>query len=59
MHISTGLLRGAISDLEVHLLNQGWLEKRTWAYDSCLHSYKKPFPKFDSLDIMSGMQIKE
>lgn len=23
MHISTGLLSGAISDLEVHLLNQG------------------------------------
>lgn len=27
MHISTGLLSGAISDLEVHLQNQGRLEK--------------------------------
>lgn len=59
MHIWTGSLSDAISDLEVHLLNQGRLEKRTWAYDSCLQRYKKPFPKFDSLDVMSGMQIKE
>lgn len=58
MHISTGLLSGAISDLEVHLQNQGRFEKRTWAYDSCLHSYKIPIPKFDSLDIMSGMKIQ-